>query len=875
MIATKTMTRLSPLPLLVSLTLALLSGCNRSGSLVYPEPPTVEVVAGSPLRTPDLLLPLHRAGIVDLAFVEPRGQLGVCAAADPTTTWRLVSADAEGMLRVWQDGKLCAGVLAHRGGVSALRASPEGALFSAGMDGRVVEWNAQQQLAIVRELRVQSKPSEAPSQAPSARPLGMVPRPITALAVDSERLAFSDGSWVQVWTRGPTPTRIWSRSQRSFVSGLALGSGDALAIALLRESARAVGNADHPLMPLPKDMRAEDLANARAYAAYQHPGASADLVEVVGLPSPPEPGAEPEHTPRWSVMLEPVGPIDSDIALPLEGLLVYREVFGPEETRVIGRSLGDRVHIEVNPRRVAEAPAHESIPVPEQPAAGLADVVIYANSLLSEPIPMGVLLPWFDTLPLSSARELSVSDRWWAIGDGLGQLAIGRHDAGAPLMWVPAAEPVELMGMASGRPLMVSAALEPQPRVVLWDLAAGTTRLVATLGPAKPDNDDPDRPPPAQLIPVELVIDDAGTQLFVSMWSFAGDGLGELHRHPLARSETGPIDVLLERNTSASGASLALTGKGDELYAGELGSLLRRFVAPDWQPQPLQSHGEPLLSSDDHWLAVVTPGRREIYDRRAELQPRVLAHEAVPSDFVAALSREGTLAFVAPLGGGTIERLDLREGELPAIEASGPVTAMVWLPGVEGAGSTLVIGQGEGSIDVLEPGAEQPRALRPSEGGRVWSLHEVSGSQGAFVELDEAGATLHRLGDGASLQLVLASPSALRWNPDVQLAEEEGDSVSEAPQRSDWASGQAQNSGVGQLIAIWRPGAGMPACRIFDGTKAGVIVSSTIGREPDAATLIAQFLRGETPVGCSAEQFGWFSPDGQPAPAPIEPQPIG
>ncbi|MFV8749935.1 hypothetical protein ACNOYE_05260 [Nannocystaceae bacterium ST9] len=843
-------------PLALALTLVL-AACVSAKGKVTSEPPLLEPQPGVGLRPIDVALPMHDAAIVDLGFVEPRGAL---SPEDPAKRWRLMSVDELGWIRVWEDGKLIMATPAHHGGATALVQGPDGIPFTAGLDGRVIEWSRNgERIERVLQARapvVPVKPSKPDKSAkpsdPNAEPAPELaqagkPRPIVALAVARDRLAISDGHWVQVWSREPTPVLIWSHHSHSFVSGLALArDGSSIAMAMLREEAMRQGVADHPLAEFPEprvnkrdEARAQELADrqelVRMQARVDRPGATADLVEVHALSG------------DWDVTLEPLAPIDPDMAMPEEGLLIYREVYSPEQTRVIGRSIGDKLHLGVRVGVIATTPGPDDLTAPEDPGEALADFA-FGRGVDSEKPPIGMRLEPFDSLPVAGRRELAIGSQYWAAGDEHGQLVIGPREGGE-LEWLPASEPIELISAAAHQPWLVTSGLEQPVRVRRWQIAEGEQRLVGMILPPAFDPDTGQTPP--ALYPVELAIDDSGNRVAVSSWSFSAEESSELRLFDLG----GGTTKVVEQIATPSGLSISIAAAGDELWSWHRGSLARAFTGAEWASSTSAGLGRPLASSEARWLAFAAHDRRQIYDRQDQRMVQDQKVDAdLPSEFVAAVASDGTLAVVSPIGGGTIERLHPSEGVLEPITTFGPVTALDWIPSPSGGPDTLLIGQAEGSIDMLEPGAVEPRPLRPAEGGRVWALAGVGGSPGSFVELDEEGLWIHRTSDGASLRVALASPE---------------------PRVSGTAANPSPPTGATQgLVVIWRASTGAPACRVFDATRAGVVVGPNVRVEREQPTLLKDFLAGVVECAPPPEEAleGEDVPDDE-VPAPAEEPP--
>jgi hypothetical protein len=817
-----------------SLVLALtLAGCvGSSGGKVETDPPQLEAQPGGAMPVRDVALPMHGAAIVDLAFLEP----------SEGGRWRLISADADGWVRVWQDGKLRSAVYAHRGGTTVLIQSPEGIPFTAGMDGRVIEWSRDgeriERVLLAREPvgTKQGQDEKGGEAAEALRP--SKPRPIIAMTLTLEQLAISDGHWVQVWSREPTPRLIWSQQRRAFVSGLALTrDGSALAMAQLREDAFRRGIADHPAAEYAdrngnrrEETREQEVEEAleltRMQARVDRPGATADFVEVCAVNG------------DWDVALEPAAPIDPDLSMPEPGLVIYREVYAPDVTRVVGRSIGDRVTLGVRVGVIATPASESDLPAPEQPGDALADFAFGRGVELDQP-PIGIRLEPYDALPIAGHRELAIGAKYWAAGDEHGQIVIGPREGGE-LEWLPAVEPIKLIATAAHEPWLVTSGLEQPVRIRRWQLAQGTQRLVGMILPPQP-NPETGQIPPA-LYPVELAIDDSGNRVAVSSWSFSAEQTSELRLFDLAASSA----KVVEQIATPEGLEIALAPTGDTLWSWHQGSLARSFTQPDWASTTTQGLGRPLPSADGRWLAFVAPARRQIFDRQEQgmIQDHKL-ETTLASEFVSAVASDGTLAVVVPIGGGTIERLHPTQGVLPPVTTFGPVTALAWLPTSSTSPDALVIGQDDGSIELLEPGSSEPRPLRPAEGGRVWALAGVGGSKGAFAELDEQGLWIHRLSDAASLSVSLASPE---------------------PLVTDKQSHPSPANASQGLVVVWRASAGARACRVFDATTAGVVASEGVTIERDDPKLLADFLSGV--VACEPRE-----PVEAVEPATIEPVP--
>jgi len=206
-----------PLARSLPLTLALaLAACVTPKGMATTVEPKLELQPSAGVRPTNVALPMHASAIVDLAFVE----------AGEGARWQLMSADAQGWIRIWRDGRLRAASQGHRGGVTALVVGVDGVPFSAGMDGRVIEWSRDgERIERVLLARAPASPPDpaktkdakvdpASSQDPAAGTRKIEPdklaqpRPIIALALARDAIAISDGHWVQVWSRETTPRML-------------------------------------------------------------------------------------------------------------------------------------------------------------------------------------------------------------------------------------------------------------------------------------------------------------------------------------------------------------------------------------------------------------------------------------------------------------------------------------------------------------------------------------------------------------------------------------------------------------------------------------------------------------------------------------------
>ncbi|MCA9698221.1 MAG: hypothetical protein KC431_11905, partial [Myxococcales bacterium] len=263
---------------------------------------------------------------------------------------------------------------------------------------------------------------------------------------------------------------------------------------------------------------------------------------------------------------------------------------------------------------------------------------------------------------------------------------------------------------------------------------------------------------------------------------------------------------------------------------------------PALQALPAPAGGQPLFSANGAWAASVSPSQRILVGRTEVAPTRVVAHQsaAADEDAVAALADDGTLAVVQPFAGGVLELIGADEAVAPvSVELPGAATALAWISTVDGGAQTLLIGFDDGSIARLDLGG-QPLLLDPGEGGRVWALAGVR--PGSYIELDDEYLTLHRLGDDATVRIHVADTTALHRHAASPVQ----------PLRSE------------DLVAVWTPGTAMPACRVLDGSAAGVLLPPEIERwEPArAGEFFAAFFAGDPCAGTAPAV-----PDESPAPA--------
>lgn len=848
---------------LASLTGACATASEGGSSKITTTPPTLGP-GSTRVRAPAVALPFHRAPIVDVALLPP-------AAGQ---RWRVASGDEDGWVRVWADGALVFAAPVHAGGVSAVLASPEGALITAGFDGRVLEWRDSPKDGVPRPARawgmthVATQASEAGKgdEAEQAEPKpGPPPKPapITAVAVAGSRMAISDGYHVQVWSRGDTPELLWSRSAKHFVTGLSLSpSGKLVAAAGLSPLALRKGRADHPLAPLEAGGYPSEALELRRFAARDFPGARADFVETWDL-------TRPRHREIY-----PGVPIDPDLILedPSDahgrGLVVFREVWSGAEGWVTAVDLRTQKRVWkplVKPWPFiteGEVGADErGLPVGDvlRGPAGELVVVDHHADWSAKPPSTGWLA--------ADRRELGVGYEHAAIGDGQGGLVVAPLSGKAGSWTVPGEERPALLGVAATQPVVVTATLGARTRYRVFELASGLHRLLRVESPAQvlPERAD-GRPTPA-VFPADLVIDDRG-EVATSGWTFDDGGLAYGAIRTVA-AKTGAAKVLHHGSTS-DGFHLGLSPDGAELRAWTLGEQLRVWLGG--QAATL-SHAEgvtpvaglPLFSRNGAWSATVGRTRRELVNRRAS-RARHFEGDSRRSgdDLIAALGDGGVLALVQPFGGGELEllfppaALEGEQAEFQGVEASeevrrvelpGAATALAWV------GGSLVIGFQDGSIGALLEGSEElarapspdaepnpmpVRILHAGAGGRVWSLAALGdGSQGVFVELDERGLTLHRLRDDAFLELHVADRSA----------------------SSRHASSEPQSPRAQDMVALWRPHTSGPPCVVLDGSAAGVWIDPAAEVQRWAPERAAAFFRAFTRGGeCGVE-------------APTEPEP--
>ena len=760
------MTRALTLVLPISLAL----GCVASRTPPSVAGPTLGATSNS-LREPEVALPFHSTRIVDVALLEP-------AAGE---RWRMVSGDLEGWIRFWADGRLIAAKHAHPGGLAGLELASDGTLYTAGFDGRVREW-----------------PRGATTPARSLR----FGEQLTAIAISDTHLALSDGTFVQLWTRGAEPELSWSMRAHAFVTGLALSAGGGvIAAAELRESAMRDGIATHPLARIEGEgLRAvgPEQAAELAYAAERDfPDAAADFVEV-WQPSR-ERGRE----------LVPQAPIDADIGIFPPGGVAYREIFDRSRAAVLGRRLEDRAHgltSESETWALFSGESQAIDPNEGNPILPVDDFVMGPNGeiIVVDHFPGWDREPPAFSWRVGERRELAIGHGFAALGDGQGNLAVIDLAQPTELGWqAPGEERPELLAAAPNQPWIATATLEPRTQYRLWSLSEGLHRPLRV----EPPGAVIDQPPPEDsrlqqvpMFPVALALDDGLQTLATSLSSF-GDPQQTAVR--LIAVADGSVRTLTLATTPHP-IELALSPDASELLAWTGGYPSFRWLGPDWSPNDAPApSGAPRISANGRYSAHVSPLERSIVDRSTKAPLVVAKVEPVISELgapiPAALASDGTLAAVDPFGGGVVQLL-ASDGSQAAIELPGAATAVTWVDARDGR-PVLVIGFQDGSIVRVDREAATTQPIHAGEGGRVWTLAPLGGRPGVFVELDERGLALHRLDDDAILELHLADATTLARH----------------------AGSPAHPPSSDGLIAVWIPGTAMPACAVFDGSRAGVL----------------------------------------------------
>ncbi|KIG18922.1 hypothetical protein DB30_06533 [Enhygromyxa salina] len=823
-----------PRRLLLALTLTSL-GCTPTVTATQTSAPTLATTTPT-LRPTEIALPFHSAAIVDLALLPPRAD----------EQWRLASGDADGWVRIWANGKLLAASRAHPGGLAALQVAPDGVWYTAGFDGRVLEWPAHA-----------TQPSRAFTLGNPNGPSS----PITAMAVAGPHLVVSDGHHIQMWTREPQPQLVWSMVGHAFVTGLALSpSGGVIAAAELRQWALREGIATHPLASFDDGgMQAvppEEQAALRAAAALDFPGAAADYVEVW------------QPSQQRARQLVPSAPIDSDLGVVSRGGVIYREIYDRNNAGLIGRRLEDQAHYPlalVKPWAFwTDASGNPTPASTAQPNLPTGD---FALGPKEEVLILDHFPGWAEQPPergwrAGENRELAIDHHHAAIGDGLGNLAVVAWARPAEAGWMaPAEEHPDLLAGASGSAQLVTATLEPRTSYRLWSLDAAGHRSIRVEAPwqvlpSQPqEGEQPVPGPPVYPFMIQL---DAQAQILTTSATSYGETSQALVR--VLRVPDGAAQVL-GISDDATSLDIGLSPDGSLVLAWAPGAAAQSWLAPGaslgWTAGPDALAGAPRFSANGLWSAHVSSFERHIVDLHAR-KPVVQAAapqagQTVDAGTLAAIANDGTLAVVQPFGGGTLERIDTA-GTVTSIELPGAATTLAWVP-LRDADPTLVIGFLDGSIARLDRHATEAVPIHAGEGGRVWELAVLGGTAqdggaGVFVELDDRGLTIHRLVDDATVDLYVADTTAL----------------------ARWVGSSEQALRTEDLVAVWRPGTAMPVCRILDGTSAGVLAAETVERWPleRGPEFFAQFFAG---ANCGApSQPPPDMPDMPAMPATTEPE---
>ncbi|PRP97593.1 WD domain, G-beta repeat [Enhygromyxa salina] len=799
--------------------LAVCSACTPTQLAATPasSPPTLAEVSPT-LRPVELGLPFHSGAIVDLALLPPQ----------PGEQWRLASGDAEGWVRVWADGELLAASRAHPGGLSALELASDGTWYTAGFDGRLLEWRPE---------------STTPVRAFT---LG---RPITALAVAGPHLVVSDGRTIQMWSRAEQPQLLWSMVGHGFVTGLALSaSGGVVAAAELRQWALSEGIANHPLATFDdagmRTVDPDEQAQLRALAEQDFPGAVADYVEVW------QPGHERGR------QLIPSAPIDGDLAVLSRGGVVYREIYDRDNAGLIGRRLEDQAHFPLELVKpwvfwtdAAGHPTEASMGRPNLPAG---DFRLGPNEeiLVVDHFPGWGAQPPERGWRVGDRRELAIDRHHAAIGDGQGNLAVVAWARPAETGWLAAAEErPDLLTAASGTAQLVTASLEPRTQYRLWSLDSAEHRSIRVEAPWQvlPEEDEERGQDPAAGLPIfpfMLALDAKAQILVTSSSSYSAETQAAVR---VIRVADGVPQILtLATAPSGLGLDVGVSPDGAHILAWTPGAAAPSWTASSsaagWAAGPNALGGAPRFSANGKWSAHVSGFERHIVDLLARKPVVTLAAQPVQQDVgegtLAAIADDGTLAVVQPFGGGTLERIDIA-GQRDSVELPGAATALAWVPSADAP--VLVVGFEDGSIARIDAGAAEVQPIHAGAGGRIWEIAAVGGQPGVFVELDDRGLTLHRLVDAATLDLHVSDTTALA--------------------RYDGSPVQALRGA--DLVAVWRPGSAMPPCRILDGTRAGVVADEAIERWPveRGPELFEQFFTGST---CTPEPGADQEPSAEP-----------
>jgi hypothetical protein len=812
-------TALAPLLLALSLGVGPSLGCVTSRSYSGGGAPALSEIPPQIRPGVEYGLPYHDAAIVDLALLP--------AAAGER--WRLASADANGWIRFWADGKQVSIWHAHPDGLAGLALARDGTLYSAGFDGRVREWPAGT-----------TEPARAFT----------IGRPITALAVSDQHIGISDGTHVQLWNRhSETPHLDWHRRARSFVTGLGISAdGHWVATAQLRESAMHDAIASHPLAEYREgrsrsgSVSPELAAELRAIATSEFPGAVADFVQVWELGT------------AHRVDLVPHAPIDGQLGV-FPTAVVYREIHGRRGAAMVGRRLEDRAHVSlalVKPWALFhEAQADLTLSVGDFVIGPGGEIVVvdYGPDWEREPPEHG----W----RVGERRKLAIDRGFAALGDSEGNLAVVELAAPAAPGWLnPGIERPKLLAAAPNSPQLVTATFEPRSQLRLWSLNEASHRAIRVdLPDAVVDEDDgPEFLTP--MFPVALALDDGLTTIAVSLSSFSDP-------HQAAVRVVSPDDGsarVLSVATMPHVIELGLEAHADELLAWSAGYTGFRWTAEHGHGWTAAGgsipSGAPMIAANGKFSAHVSALERILVDRSTGAPIYAIKKQTVDSEFgapiPAALANDGTLAVVEPFGGGVVEIHD-HAGQARRIELPGAATALAWLdprpagdsPADARAEQVLVIGFQDGSIVRVDREAGTTIPVHAGTGGRVWALAPLGGAPGVYIELDDRGLTLHRLDDDAVIELSLG---------DATTVNRYAESPPQPP------------SGAG-LVAVWRPGTAMPVCAILDASTAGVLMGASILRlgPAEGSAFFAAYTAGEP---CPVQSHP------VPEPAPVEPVPL-
>ena len=792
-----------------------------SGSAA-PQPGAPTLAPGSTsLRPTEVALPFHEATIVDLELLPP-------AAGE---RWRMASADVDGWVRIWAEGRLLAAHQAHPAGLAQLAVAPDGTLYSAGFSGRLYAW--------------------APGATAPTRGFELG-RPITALAVGTTRLAISDGHHVQLWSRAAEPAFEWSTDSRDFITGLALSAdGAVVAAAKLSEAALREGYATHPLAPLTQTGTPSEQLERRAMAARDFPGAEADLIQVW-------------HTGRKRGReITPDAPIDPELGVLPGGGVVYREIYSPEHAWVVSRRFEDQAEVPPTILRPWVFSPRAEEPPPDKRGPPVDDFVLLEGG---EAVVVDRFTGWarddaWGRPWVARGRELAVGHGFAALGDAWGNLAVVQlvsQSEQAPPLWLgPAEEHPQLLAGAANTPQLVSAALEPRSRYRLWSLADGSHRLLRVE-----DSAEVLRERDVPMVPAMIAIDDNAEILAVSLASADEQQLAVVG---VLDTATG-VGRLMVESKAPWGLEIGMSPDGTELASWAPGASGNIWAGPpEWAPVEYELTGAPLYADSGTWLGVVSASERHIIERMSGKtvviargqQPGEGSSEPQHEPVLSAIADDGTLAVVQPFGGRLLD-LVAPSGAFRRVELPGAATSLAWVRGAEGAGQVIVVGFEDGSLVRVEPEPPEPveqegegpppleyETLHGGVGGRVWSVVDLGGRPGVYIELDERGLTVHRLADDETLELHVADPSAL----------------------SRWSGSPQQAARASELVVIWRPGAATPACRVLDTTRAGVLVGEgveLVGAE-GAEAFFAAFFDGSScrPPAPEAEEPPSEEPPGE------------